>query len=59
MGGVAKYAQLDVLLLPSNARLHCLFQLCHLSLVIPILSLAIPGLTLAVPACPESVPECP
>ena len=33
------------------------YQLCHLSLVIPVLSLAIPGLSLAIPGLSLLVPS--
>ena len=32
------------------------YQLCHLSLVIPVLSLAIPGLSLAIPGLSLAIP---
>ena len=32
------------------------YQLCHLSLVIPVLSLAIPGLSLAIPGLSPDIP---
>ena len=33
------------------------YQLCHLSLIIPVLSLAIPGLSLAIPGLSLLVPS--
>ena len=41
----------------SNVNSLVFYQLCHLSLVIPVMSLAIPGLSLAIPGLSLLVPS--